>query len=234
VHTPLNRSALRAQGRVRSCAACGRPLWQANAKKKFCSDRCRQAAHRSQKWDGEFGLIQKDRASVIATAAIRIFADFVTAWFRGGTFKGCTPLSPNIYATKSPTSSAKSPQTLVSATNKPRATALNTPELNRPEQEVSEMVTRADVPAYAGKYLKAADLAGPTIATIKVAALEELKGFDGKVDQKVVLYVRSAPCPALPRHNGSAARQAVARDQAGQSPRRAAHQADRCNYLQTR
>jgi hypothetical protein len=50
------------------------------------------------------------------------------------------------------------------------------------------MVTRADVPAYAGKYLKAADLAGPTFATIKVAALEELKGFDGKVDQKVVLY----------------------------------------------
>jgi hypothetical protein len=31
-------------------------LWQANANKKFCSDRCRQAAHRSQKWDGEFGL----------------------------------------------------------------------------------------------------------------------------------------------------------------------------------
>jgi hypothetical protein len=50
------------------------------------------------------------------------------------------------------------------------------------------MVTRADVPAYASKYLKAGDLAGPTIATIKVAALEELKGFDGKADQKVVLY----------------------------------------------
>jgi hypothetical protein len=56
MHTPLNRSALRAQGRVRSCAACGRPLWQANAKKKFCTDRCRQVGHRSQKWDSEFDL----------------------------------------------------------------------------------------------------------------------------------------------------------------------------------
>jgi hypothetical protein len=58
MHAPLNRSAFRAQGRVRSCAACGRPLWQANAKKRFCSDRCRQAGHRSQKWDGEFGLLR--------------------------------------------------------------------------------------------------------------------------------------------------------------------------------
>jgi hypothetical protein len=33
-------------------------------------------------------MIQKDRASVIATAAIRIFADFVTTWFRGDTFQG--------------------------------------------------------------------------------------------------------------------------------------------------
>jgi hypothetical protein len=55
MHNPLNRSALlRAQGRVRSCAACGRPLRQANAKKKFCSDRCRQVGHRQQKWDGQF------------------------------------------------------------------------------------------------------------------------------------------------------------------------------------
>ncbi len=50
------------------------------------------------------------------------------------------------------------------------------------------MVTRADVPAYASKNLKASDLDGPTIATVKVAVLEEIKGFDGTVDEKVVLY----------------------------------------------
>jgi hypothetical protein len=42
--------------RVRSCETCGRPLWQANAKKKFCSDRCRQAARRRQKWDSQFAV----------------------------------------------------------------------------------------------------------------------------------------------------------------------------------
>jgi hypothetical protein len=56
VHTLLNRSALRTQGRVRSCACCGRPLWLANAKKKFCSDRCRQANLRSRTRDRQFAL----------------------------------------------------------------------------------------------------------------------------------------------------------------------------------
>ena len=51
------------------------------------------------------------------------------------------------------------------------------------------MCNDRDVPAYAGKFLKCADLAGhATIAAIKVAALEELKGFDGAVNEKVVLY----------------------------------------------
>jgi hypothetical protein len=33
-------------------------------------------------------MIQKDRASVIATAVIQIFKDFVSAWFNGGTLSG--------------------------------------------------------------------------------------------------------------------------------------------------
>jgi hypothetical protein len=53
MHSRLNRHALRAQG-VRACTACGRPLWQSNAKKKFCSDRCRQAGHRSRTWADQF------------------------------------------------------------------------------------------------------------------------------------------------------------------------------------
>jgi hypothetical protein len=35
---------------------CGRPLWLANAKKKFCSDRCRQANLRSRTQDRKFAL----------------------------------------------------------------------------------------------------------------------------------------------------------------------------------
>ena len=49
------------------------------------------------------------------------------------------------------------------------------------------MVTLSD--AFPSKYLKAADLAGgPVIATIKLADLEKIKGFDGKETAKVVVY----------------------------------------------
>jgi hypothetical protein len=49
------------------------------------------------------------------------------------------------------------------------------------------MVTLND--AFPSKYLKAADLAdGPVVATIKLAELEKLKGFDGKERSQVVLY----------------------------------------------
>jgi hypothetical protein len=48
------------------------------------------------------------------------------------------------------------------------------------------MVTLSD--AFPSKYLKAADLAEPTVATIKLAELEQIKGFDGKSQSKVVLY----------------------------------------------
>jgi hypothetical protein len=49
------------------------------------------------------------------------------------------------------------------------------------------MVTRKDV--FPSKYLKADDLNGDAIvATIKSAALETMKGFDGKERQQVVLY----------------------------------------------
>ncbi len=33
-------------------------------------------------------MIQKDRASAIATAEIQIFRGFVSAWFNGGTLSG--------------------------------------------------------------------------------------------------------------------------------------------------
>lgn len=43
--------------------------------------------------------------------------------------------------------------------------------------------------AFPSKYLKAADLGDqPAVATIKVAALESIKGFDGKEQPKVVCY----------------------------------------------
>jgi hypothetical protein len=48
------------------------------------------------------------------------------------------------------------------------------------------MVTLND--AFPSKYLKATDLAEPVIATIKLAELERIKGFDGKEQPKVVLY----------------------------------------------
>jgi hypothetical protein len=38
-------------------------------------------------------MTQKDRASVIATAVIRIFKDFVCAWFNGGTLQGLRALT---------------------------------------------------------------------------------------------------------------------------------------------
>jgi hypothetical protein len=53
MHRPLSESGLRAQA-IRACASCGRPLWRANAKKRFCSDRCRQAGHRKGKWEGRY------------------------------------------------------------------------------------------------------------------------------------------------------------------------------------
>jgi endogenous inhibitor of DNA gyrase (YacG/DUF329 family) len=46
---------------TRTCAVCGRPLWQANAKKRFCGDRCRQAAHRSQKWADQYETSRSGR-----------------------------------------------------------------------------------------------------------------------------------------------------------------------------
>jgi hypothetical protein len=49
------------------------------------------------------------------------------------------------------------------------------------------MVTMSE--AFPSKYLKASDLAdGPVVATIKVAALEQIKGFNGQETTKVVLY----------------------------------------------
>jgi hypothetical protein len=49
------------------------------------------------------------------------------------------------------------------------------------------MVSKSE--AFPSKYLKAADLGDqPAIATIKVAALENIKGFDGKEQPKVVCY----------------------------------------------
>jgi hypothetical protein len=48
------------------------------------------------------------------------------------------------------------------------------------------MVTLND--AFPSKYLKATDLAEPTVATIKLAELERIKGFDGKETPKVVVY----------------------------------------------
>jgi hypothetical protein len=48
------------------------------------------------------------------------------------------------------------------------------------------MVTLND--AFPSKYLKASDVTEPVIATIKLAELEKIKGFDGKETAKVVLY----------------------------------------------
>jgi hypothetical protein len=43
--------------------------------------------------------------------------------------------------------------------------------------------------AFPSKHLKPVDLAdGPVVATIKLAELERMKGFDGKEVPKVVLY----------------------------------------------
>lgn len=58
------------------------------------------------------------------------------------------------------------------------------------------MVTLSDV--FPSKYLKATDLTdGPVIATIKLAELEKIKGFDGKEQPKVVVYFskRLKPLP---------------------------------------
>jgi hypothetical protein len=49
------------------------------------------------------------------------------------------------------------------------------------------MVTLND--AFPSKYLKASDLDdGSNVATIKLAELEQIKGFDGKPQAKVVVY----------------------------------------------
>jgi hypothetical protein len=49
------------------------------------------------------------------------------------------------------------------------------------------MVTLSD--AFPSKYLKATDLEdGPAVATIKLADLETIKGYDGKEQAKVVVY----------------------------------------------
>jgi hypothetical protein len=49
------------------------------------------------------------------------------------------------------------------------------------------MVSKNEV--FPSKYLKAGDLGDkPAIATIKVAALESIKGFDGQQQSKVVCY----------------------------------------------
>jgi hypothetical protein len=49
------------------------------------------------------------------------------------------------------------------------------------------MVSKSE--AFSSKYLKASDLGDqPAIATIKVAALENIKGFDGQQQSKVVCY----------------------------------------------
>jgi hypothetical protein len=53
------------------------------------------------------------------------------------------------------------------------------------------VVTKHD--AFPSKYLKAADLDGPTAAIVKVASFETLKGFDGKEQQKVVLLASRQP-----------------------------------------
>src|SRR5271169_3429736 len=57
------------------------------------------------------------------------------------------------------------------------------------------MVTLSD--AFPSKFLKATDLPEPVVATIKVVALENIKGFDGKEQPKVVLYFakRLKPLP---------------------------------------
>ena len=49
------------------------------------------------------------------------------------------------------------------------------------------MVTMSE--AFPSKYLKASDLAdGPVVAAVKVAALEQIKGFNGQETTKPVLY----------------------------------------------
>jgi hypothetical protein len=49
------------------------------------------------------------------------------------------------------------------------------------------MVTYSD--AFPSKYLKASDLPdGPVTATVKLATLETIKGFDGKETPKVIVY----------------------------------------------
>jgi hypothetical protein len=58
------------------------------------------------------------------------------------------------------------------------------------------MVTRDDV--FTSKYLKASDLDGKAVvATIKVASLETLKGFEGKEQKKVVLYFSKTLKPLI-------------------------------------
>jgi hypothetical protein len=48
------------------------------------------------------------------------------------------------------------------------------------------MVTMSD--AFPSKYLKAADLPAPVVATIKVASLEKIKSFSGGETDKVVIF----------------------------------------------
>jgi hypothetical protein len=58
------------------------------------------------------------------------------------------------------------------------------------------MVTLSD--AFPSKYLKAADLKdGPVVATIKLAELEKIKGFDGKEAAKVVVYLAKKLKPLI-------------------------------------
>jgi hypothetical protein len=58
------------------------------------------------------------------------------------------------------------------------------------------MVTRSDV--FKSRYLKAADLSnGPVVATIRVAALETLKGYSGSPENKVVIYFTRGVSPLI-------------------------------------
>jgi hypothetical protein len=58
------------------------------------------------------------------------------------------------------------------------------------------MVTMSD--AFPSRYLKASDLEdGTAVATIKLAELEQIKGFDGKPAGKVVVYFARTHKPLI-------------------------------------
>ena len=61
------------------------------------------------------------------------------------------------------------------------------------------MVKRSE--AFPSKYLKTDDLNGEAVvATIKTASMETMKGFDGKEQQKVVVYFGRLLKPISPVH----------------------------------